>query len=913
VSRARCGALAALLVASALALAGPGAAAPRERPPLVTGVDVASPHRVDEARVRAAIGPLAGRPLDRRAVRESLARLWAQGLWERARVEERPGPGGVRLVFHLERRPHLGALRFAGDLGLERVELAAATRLGPGDLAGPERLEDARRALVDLYRREGYLGARVAVERRVDPATAAVDVTFAVDAGDLARVGRIDVEAADPDVAARVRRSLRLLPGQPFRPGRLRERVRAAERDLREAGRFQAQVSAGEPRVDPTSNTVDLHVTVDAGPPVDVAFVGNRSIDAATLRARLTFTETGTVDEAEVRASARQLAASYRERGHAFAEVTGHLARADDRGVVRFDIEEGPVVTVESVAITGASTVPTGELVAAMQTRPRGLLDKGLFRRDALDRDVAALRALLRDRGWPDAEVGPPQVAFSEDRARARVTVPVVEGGRRTVGDVRIAGAPAQPAAEILAALPLKRGEPWSAARAEEGRRLIERRHARQGHLAAQVDLDTVERDGAVDVTYRVAEGPQTRVGRVIVRGLLLTRDHVVRRELPMKEGDPFNPEDLLEAQARLIRLGLFQRVEVEPLRPPPGPVADVFVTVEEGKPWHVAFGLGYSTFEGFRGFVEAGHDNVFGTGRSLTIRLRASERNERADLVYREPWLLGTRWTGDASLFFEHEDQLGFEVEQVGVSLGAERDLDRWFRGLRTTARYTLSRVDRFNIDPALLEADVTRGIEILSTLTTELTLDRRDRPFDPARGSLHLLSTELGGVALGGDSDFLKWRAETSWFFGWLPPTVVALSARVGLAIPLLNTDSLPIEERFFAGGATTVRGYRERRLGPIDDDGNPTGGNALLVINAEWRFPIWRWLKGAVFFDAGAVSPTVGDLGLDDLRSGIGGGLRLATPVGPVRLDLGYPLDDQPGEHRALRVHLTVGYPF
>jgi outer membrane protein insertion porin family len=882
-------------------------------PPAVAGVDIVSPHRVDEARVRAAIGPLAGRPLDRLAVREALARLWAQGLWERVRVEKRAVPGGVQLVVHLERRPYVDSLRFTGDLGLAEVEVAAAAGLGPGDAASPERLEAARQAVVERYRREGYAGARVAVERRADPGTAAVDVTFAIEAGEPARLGRIEVEATDPDIAARVRRDLRLSPGQRFRPDRVQERVRAAERDLREAGWFQARVSAAEPRADPAANTVDLHVQVDAGPRVDVAFVGNASIDAGALRPRLTFAETGTVDEAEVRASARQLTGAYHERGHAFAAVTGRLAREDGRPVVRFDIEEGPVVTVESVEVPGAVTVPARELRAAMQTRARGLLDRGLFRREALERDVAALRALLRDRGLPEAEVGPAQVAFSADRTRARVTIPVVEGSRQVVGQVRIAGASAVPEAELRAALPVKPGEPWSPARAEDGRRLIERRHAQRGHLAAQVDADTATRAGAVDVTYRVVAGPQTRVGRVIVRGLLLTRDGVVRRELPMAEGDPFNPEDVVEAQRRLTALGIFQRVEVEPLRPPPGPVADVVVTVEEGKPWHVGFGLGYSTFEGVRGFVEAGHDNLFGTAQSLTLRLRASERNERADLVHRMPRLLGTRWTGDAALFFEHQDELGFELEQIGVSVGAERDLGRWFRGLRTATRYTLSRVDRFAVDPALLAADVTRGTEILSTVTTDLALDRRDRPFDPGRGSFHLLSTELGGVALGGDSDFLKWRAETAWFFGWLPRTVVALSARVGLATPLLGTDSLPIEERFFAGGATTVRGYRERRLGPIDEDGNPTGGNALVLLNAEWRFPIWRWLNGAVFFDTGAVAFDAGDLGPGDLRSGIGGGLRLATPVGPVRLDLGYPLDDQPGESRALRVYITVGYPF
>jgi outer membrane translocation and assembly module TamA len=140
-----------------------------------------------------------------------------------------------------------------------------------------------------------------------------------------------------------------------------------------------------------------------------------------------------------------------------------------------------------------------------------------------------------------------------------------------------------------------------------------------------------------------------------------------------------------------------------------------------------------------------------------------------------------------------------------------------------------------------------------------------------------------------------------------------VLVVSARLGLAEPLAADDTLPIEERFFAGGAATVRGYRERRLGPLDARGNPAGGNGLAVFNVEWRFPIWRWFGGTVFFDTGAVTAEVEDLAPDELRSGVGAGLRLSTPVGPVRLDVGYPLDRVENQDQKPRVYLSIGHPF
>jgi len=181
------------------------------------------------------------------------------------------------------------------------------------------------------------------------------------------------------------------------------------------------------------------------------------------------------------------------------------------------------------------------------------------------------------------------------------------------------------------------------------------------------------------------------------------------------------------------------------------------------------------------------------------------------------------------------------------------------------------------------------------------------------PQRGSFHLASLEVGGFVLGGDADFLKTRLETAWFLDWLQPTVLALGLRLGLATPFGDTADLPIEKRFFAGGATTVRGYRERRLGPLDARGNPAGGNGLAVFNVEWRFPIWRWFGGAVFFDTGAVTAEVDDLAPDELRSGVGAGLRLSTPVGPVRVDVGYPLDRVERQDQKPRVYLSIGHPF
>lgn len=892
-----------------LAVTGASGAAP----PTVVSVEIRSAHRILEERVRAITGGLTGAPRWRGALRETVERLWALGLFSEVRVEEVAVPEGVSLRFHVVRAPFVAEVTARGDLGLDVAEVMAAARLPRGGRADAEALARARADLRALYEREGFLAARVDIESVVNPETNGHAVTISVDAGERARVGRAQVKGGERFGEAFVEKVLQLREGARYREGALRDGVQALEKLYRDKGFVGARVEAATaPREG--GRLVDVEVTITEGVHVRLVFEGVDALPESRLREAVTFADAGVVDELELRSSERRIAAAYRAEGFAFATVEAAVHDEGPDRVVTVRVTEGPRVSVAAVDLPGAAAVPAERLRARLSTRPPGLLRRGYFSRDVLEQDVRLLALFLQEEGYPDATVGPPAVTFSEDRTRAHVVIPVHEGTRVTVGAVGIEGARALSEQEARAALGVKPGDPWSEARVDLGRQNLERRYARHGFHGVDVTAGSARHDGVADVTYRVVEGEQTRVGRILVEGLALTREGVVRREIALRPGQPLNPDALLETRRRLADTGLFDRVDVEPLRPPPQPFADVVVAVQERKPWHFDLGAGYTTFEGLRGFVEVGHDNLFGTGRSLALRGRVSQRGDREDLLYVEPFVLGTRWRGDANLFREHEREIGYDFERFGLSLGIRRDLfTEVIRGLRGYLRYEISRIDRFNVDQSLLEADVIPGTETVATLTPELSLDRRDRPFDPSRGSYHDLALRVGGLGLGGDADFVKTRLESHWFFDWIPSTVVALSARVGVAWGLLGTTSLPVEERFFAGGSTTVRGYRELRLGPVDARGNPTGGNASVVLNAEWRFPVWRWLGGTLFVDSGTVAPEVQDLSPRDMKSGIGAGLRVSTPVGPLRVDVGYPLDVQERQDQKLRVYVTVGNPF
>ena len=917
----------ALTVAVTVLLSSIAGASQAPPAPTVTAVEVVSRHRLTGPAPEQFLTSLAGQPFSRARVRESLDRLWALGIFDSVEVESVDEPGGVRLRFRVSRRPFLESLDWTGKLGLDAADLAATAALALGGPADPERLERARNDVLTRLRREGYLAATARLDVRENPATNGRAVTIAIEAGKEARVGRVEIRGLTRAEEQPLRKALDLDEGDKFKDRRFRDGVRALEGALHAQGFFESRVTTLEPAFDPATNTVDLSLQIAEGPLTRVQFVGREALAEAVLRERLVFADDHIVDEVEVRASADQIERSYHEAGYHFVKVAGTLGGDASERVVKFEIAEGPRVVVERITFEGLATLSAKQLAEQMQTRPAGLIPIGIFRglfvEERLEQDVRLLRQYYRTQGFPSAEVGPPGVTFSDDRTHARIVIPVVEGARRMVSAVTVTGNRILDAETIHKTIGFRAGDPWDATRAEESRHKVEQLYQRRGYRGTTVGLSTADKDGAVSASYAVQEGELTRIGQIMVSGLTATKPYVVERELQFAPGDPLTAVSLSEARRRLDATRLFDRVDVEPLGDPTAPIRDVQVIVREAKPWRFELGAGYATEEGFRGFVTLGYDNLFGTGRSASIRQRISERGDRSELDYREPWVFGSNWQGEAIVFRERKQELGYLSDRLGSTLTIERDLlTSLFRPLEPTDhpkslrggfRYRIEEFRRDDIDPDLIaDGSIRERDDLVTSVQSFLSLELRDLPADPRQGSYHFTAVEIGSAALGGNVNFVKFRLEDSWVFPWPPRTVLAVSTRLGVAGPYGDTADLVIEDRFKAGGSTTVRGYKEDHVGPLDVDGNPQGGDLRILMNLEWRFPLYRWLGGVVFFDVGMVTPSVPDFAWSAFYPGVGSGLRITTPIGPIRLDVGYGLRQVRNDDR-FQVYLTVGQAF
>lgn len=903
-------------------------------------IELMSKYELPVPRVLSAIKDGSLRPETATEIRASLNRLWALGIFGNIRVTEVNRAGGLVLQYHLTVRPYVRSLNWKGNPGLDEAQLAAVANIPVGGSAEPEPLEQARKALLARYQREGFFEATVGIDNRADPATNARDITFILDAGVQFRVGKIELAGAERVSEEVLIKAFtgkrRFIPiefitgpfgqrtGRPYQEGAVKDGVRAVRSKLGEEGFFEARVTLQKTQVDAADDQVNLRIEVVEGPRYRVEFSGNENLSDSLLNEQLVFADAGIVDEAEIGANVRVLESSYKEKGYHFVRIEGALERPHkdaSEGIIRFRIVEGPRVIVESVTFKGNAHFAPGLLLSSINTGPPGVLGtrffgSGVFRQQLLDADLGSLEAFYRSRGYAKAKIGPPEVNFTEDRRRVRITVPIVEGPRFTVGQVQTRGATLLAAADIKQAVPLVAGEPWIPSRLQQGRSGLLRLYTRKGYLQARVKAESREEGDRVNVTYTVSEGKETRVGRVLLQGLLLTREEAVMRELDFKEGEPFDPEKLSKAQRRLASLPQFESVQVVSKQASLDPrVSDVEVKVREGKPWRLDFGLGYNTEVGAGGFVEVGHDNLFGTRRSISFRQQLNQRGLLSDLALRDPHVLDTDWEGEVGLRFERQEpqNVGFKLEELEFRVSVRKGLfeDR-IRGLSGDLTYRLDRVRRFDVDPSLAADDIKEGTEIVASLTPSLTLDRRDSKINPTKGSLHFASLETAGTVFGSDASFMKFRFESHWLFQLLPPTVFALSGRLGLATPFGSAIELPIEDRFFAGGSTTIRGYLKNKVGPLNSKGDALGGDALLIFNAEWRFPIWKVVGGTLFVDTGTVTNTVNDLFDSGFKTGVGGGLRLLTPVGPVRLDLGYALNPIRQDSR-WQVYFSVGNPF
>lgn len=843
------------------------------------------------------------------AVRRSIKQLFALGVLSDVKVEAFPvGSDEVDVLFRLFPRPEIRAVQIDGleeggpHLESLRSQLMQASRLRAGDSLVVEKLGAASKNIEEFLHEEGYLRAQVDPEASF--ASPDATVVFHVAAGERAFVGTLAIEGVAPHIEADIRRELDLAEGDPYSRKELDKKIDGLASRWKEFGFYGATVGVEErPSVD---RRVDVRITPDMGPRVQVQVQGwdfsHKELDQLVpLFAESKFTA-DLVEE-----SRANLEEYVKDRGYRDASVSVETD-SDEVGhhlTLRFLVDPGAGIEIRAIQIEGLHSIPEAQVRALLVTRSRRRVRSAPFRRKVWEADLKEVRAYLKRQGFHSARVDGVERANLDAPDLVTLILRVEEGPRALVGSIGIEGAADIEGSKVLEAAHIRSGEPFDATDVVAARERILTLYRNEGFRQVEVEART-ELDAAgtrAELTFAVQEGNRTLVDRVIFSGLHVTRESAVRKLVTLRPGEPLSALATLETRQKLIGSGLFRSVDIEPL--PPDPVtrrSDVLVTVDEGPRTTFAYGFGYQERQLARAEIELTRRNLFGLNRTVSVFTRGSFRGSRFITTYRQPQFLGLDVPVFVSAYAEQEDRTSFDYNRVGVGLQFSK---RVSRDQNLLLRYRFDQTKVFQLQVDIDEIDRRFRNTRISAISLASLTDRRDDPLNPQKGQFRILDVEWSAKALGTEDPYVKGLAQ-QFFYLRLPHRMVgAIGLRLGLGKTLRqDRDALiPIAERFFIGGATTLRGFaldeaspKQKMLLPDGDvvDGQPLGGNVLALVNFELRFPILGNLRGVVFSDNGNVYRRLEVIELLNWRYNMGFGFRYDTPLGPLRVDYGFKLD-------------------
>jgi len=916
-----------------------------------------------------------GQPLSLATVRETITHLYSVGRFQDIQVDGTDASdGGVELRYSLIPIHAVERIAFSGRLGLSEGLLRDTINDRFGRTPQVARAAEVVRTLERFYQDSGYFRTSIRPESVEFHDPDRTILTFTIESGPQAKIGAIDL-VGDPnvprdDLLAR----LRIAPGQPYERIKLQQRLTDYVQRQKKADHLAATASHSA-RISDDGKIADLSLDVQPGPVVSVTFQGD-PLPADRRDELVPFRREESIDQDLIEDSSQRIREYLRQQGYWKADVAVEPQQAADRLTIAFTIRKGPVYRVppEGLEITGNKAIPIEEI------RPLIVLLPGEpYVAARLDASAGAVLRLYRTRGfaWAVLKTAENEVGTEAGTGAAliRPSIAINEGPRATITDIKITGASAVSEAEVRRVMQLQPG-PYYEPTVRAARDAIQLEYLNLGFVIAQVTISpTVSEDRSqVALTIDIVEGPQTLVDHVIVVGNRRIKEEVIRHEVLLRPGTPLGLRDLLESRRRLSALGLFRRFDIREIEHGPPTRRDILITVEEAPATTLGYGGGLEVQRRLRegtageaeerlelaprGFFDIGRRNLWGKNRSVNLFTRASLRPKDAPgdpgadgqgVELSEYRVIGTfreprpfQWNADFSLTgaLEQGVRSSFNFTRRGVSAEVIR---RVTPTIRTTVRYSFGTTKTF--DERLSEEEQSRIDRLfprvrLSIFSGGLLRDTRDDVVEPSRGTFLSGEASMATRFLGGQVGYLKTYLQGSWF-RHLPGrrrNIFAARASLGLAdgfpreaqptdengvpipgVPPIVIEDLPASERFFAGGDATIRGFALDTVGApntISPRGFPRGGNAVLILNAELRLPVYKDFGAALFVDGGNVFERVTQFDLSELRGSAGFGLRYRSPIGPIRLDLGFKLDRRVVAGRLEKrqaLHFSIGQAF
>ena len=671
------------------------------------------------------------------------------------------------------------------------------------------------------------------------------------------------------------------------------------------------------------ANKVDLTLEVEAGPEVDIVWTGFEPPKKLRNRVREIW-QSGVFDRQRADDAVVAIKESLAGERRLQPEITYDITEpADNKKRIEFKVTPGPVFHDVALAFEGASGIDENTLTEIVKSQKLG---DDVYGRPG---DVAdLLEKYYRDQGYLDANVAStPRYELDKTTATGRVVFTVTEGPLYKIGAVEFKGNQVFDSSKLFATVPLAKGLPWRPALREHATQALRELYWNEGYNDAEPEIATRRNSetGTVDVSVTIAENRKSVVRELVIKGNAKTSDNLVRTQLAFAVGQPLDLSKVSESRRNLYNTGAYTTVEIAreeienaPEEPGIRPVR-VTVQLREVQPYQVRYGGSYDTERGPGVILDIENYNSLGSARTLGLRTRYDSQLREARLYFSQPLLrrfpvrttITPYWRQERNPSTEQSD--GFDVDRIGASFQQEARFRRFY-----VFNYGY-RIER-SVTTIRSEVPVPEVPLRIAGLTSALTRETRDDALDATRGSLFSSALQFSPKLLGSEVPFVKFFSQYFRYIPLEPPRtdiftgkterprfVYAGAVRLGLARGLSGME-VPFSERFFAGGANTLRGFEQNTVGPIDFD-VPQGGEAMFVINNEIRHPLFSIFDIAAFSDIGNVYRRIEDFSFSDIRKTAGLGLRVRTRWVLVRFDYGLKLDRREGE-RLGRFFFSIG---
>jgi len=870
-----------------------------------------------------------GEPFSTKRLQDSLEALKSSKIFKAIHVFEKTVKED-QLVLHFQVTPYprVKDIKISGAFPLLEREILNAMQLRPGDEYNPETFSTKEAAIVQLFKKEGYIASIVNLSAKEDPADKNVVVFVNIDKGDFFHIHRFEIKGNRAFSKTRLKMWIKTYKSWLIPDFMRRFKRQQFDKDIKNLIRFYRGkrypdvVVSSVVNKDAKTQNVSIFLNIDEGPRYDIEFESNKAFRDFRLNKELILFKEGNKRDFGLRKSIRRIKKRYLNAGYKECriEMTSESKQEAGQPVrnIRLFIDEGPQYIVNSVNFKGNSAFDSKKIKKQILTRTPGVIANGVLVQETLEEDKRAIRSLYLKQGYMNTVVKDQVKSYKDIKEKTHnidVTIEIKEGVQTHVKSLTIHGLNVLSGAQVREAITLKKGSVFRNYMIRSDENILSSLISEKGypHVKVKGTADISKDNTEASVTYEVDEGPFVKMGQVAYTGNFFTKRRVMQNELELDSGEPFSLSKFLRSQRNIRDIEAFDSVRFNTFGlQEKADKVNLFLELEEKKPYYIQSGGGYDTERGLFANILAGDKNLFGLNKDVWAGGEISQIGYRGDLGISEPRFLGTRIKSAVNMFTETREEFNtnFGTRERGVSLSFSR---RFLKKFNADISFIYTYRKDYPRDSELLivnEENRFESREIL-TISPSLVYNAIDSYIRPRKGLFSSLLLDVSKGINNSLDDFFRYRFEVRKYYTPIENLSFALRGRVGDITPFEDASTIPKDQLFFLGGTSTVRGFDENLL-RFDVFGKASGGLTAILGNIETRIDLGSDFELSIFYDIGSVRSALVDQGSDEFRSSAGAGLHYFTPIGPIGVYYGHKLDRKPGESEG-RFHFTIGFRF